>query len=50
MALLSLDLAGKGGKRWTMCWKAPLHAFRIVFEGRHLGQQLNLNNQDQPLS
>ncbi len=34
MALMSLDPTGKGRKRWTMCWKAPLNAFQISFEGR----------------
>lgn len=34
MTLMSLDPTGKGRKRWTMRWKAPLNAFRIAFEGR----------------
>jgi transposase-like protein len=34
MALMSLDPTGKGSKRWTMRWKAPLNAFQIAFEGR----------------
>ncbi|MGA5453165.1 IS256 family transposase [Streptomyces umbrinus] len=34
MALMSLDPTGKGRKRWTMHWKAPLNAFQIAFEGR----------------
>ncbi|MGY1503690.1 IS256 family transposase (plasmid) [Streptomyces sp. QTS52] len=34
MALMSLDPTGKGRKRWTMRWKAPLNAFQIAFEGR----------------
>jgi putative transposase len=34
MALMSLDPTGKGRKRWTMWWKAPLNAFQIAFEGR----------------
>ena len=34
MALMSLDPTGKGRKRWTMRWKAPLNAFQIEFEGR----------------
>ncbi|MFI8194794.1 IS256 family transposase [Streptomyces sp. NPDC085946] len=34
MALMSLDPTGKGHKRWTMRWKAPLNAFQIAFEGR----------------
>ena len=34
MALMSLDATGKGRKRWTMRWKAPLNAFQIAFEGR----------------
>jgi transposase-like protein len=33
-ALMSLDPTGKGRKRWTMRWKAPLNAFQIAFEGR----------------
>ncbi|MEU4313731.1 hypothetical protein [Nocardia sp. NPDC024068] len=27
-AVMSLDHTGKGRKRWTMRWKAPLNAFR----------------------
>jgi putative transposase len=34
MALMSLDPTGKGRKRWTQRWKAPLNAFQIEFEGR----------------
>ncbi len=34
MALTSLDPTGKGRKRWTIRWKAPLNAFQIAFEGR----------------
>ncbi|MFD5065027.1 IS256 family transposase [Streptomyces sp. NPDC058394] len=34
VALMSLDPTGKGRKRWTMRWKAPLNAFQIAFEGR----------------
>ncbi|GAA2563886.1 hypothetical protein GCM10010398_60810 [Streptomyces fimbriatus] len=34
MALMSLDPTGKGRKRWTMRWKAPLNAFQVHFEGR----------------
>lgn len=34
MALMSLDPTGKGRKRWTIRWKAPLNAFQIAFEGR----------------
>ena len=34
MALMSLDPTGKGRRRWTMRWKAPLNAFDIAFEGR----------------
>jgi len=34
MALMSLDPTGKGRKRWTMRWKAPLNAFQVAFEGR----------------
>lgn len=29
-----IDPTGKGRKRWTMRWKAPLNAFQIAFEGR----------------
>jgi hypothetical protein len=34
MAPMSLDPTGKGRKRWTMRWKAPLDAFQTAFEGR----------------
>ncbi|MDQ0578974.1 transposase-like protein [Streptomyces rishiriensis] len=34
MALMSLDPTGKGRKRRTRRWKAPLNAFQIAFEGR----------------
>ena len=34
MALMRLDPTGKGRKRWTMRWKAPLNASQIAFEGR----------------
>jgi transposase-like protein len=34
MALMSLNPTGKGRKRCTMRWKAPLNAFRIAFGGR----------------
>ena len=34
LALMSLDPTGKGRKRWTVRWKAPLNAFQIAFEGR----------------
>lgn len=34
MALMSLAPTGKGRKRWTMRWKAPLNAFQIAFDGR----------------
>nr|WP_236076364.1 hypothetical protein [Streptomyces coffeae] len=50
MALMSLDPTSKGRKRWTMRWKAPLNAFHRVRGPAHPGQQLNLNNQDQPLN
>jgi transposase-like protein len=33
-ALMSLDPTGKGRRRWTMRWKAPLNAFQIAFDGR----------------
>jgi len=49
MALMSLDPTGKGRKRWTMRWKAPLNAFQIAFEGRLTpSNNWPLNNQDQP--
>lgn len=34
LAPMSLDPTGKGRRRWTMRWKAPLNAFEIAFEGR----------------
>ena len=34
MALVSLDPTGKGRKRRTMRWKAPLNAFQIASESR----------------
>ncbi|MFJ4687094.1 IS256 family transposase [Streptomyces sp. NPDC088789] len=34
LALMSLAPTGKGRKKWTMRWKAPLNAFQIAFEGR----------------
>ncbi|WP_241968036.1 IS256 family transposase [Streptomyces sp. ICBB 8177] len=34
LALMSLDPTGKGRRRWTMRWKAPLNAFQIAFDGR----------------
>ncbi|MGY5015102.1 IS256 family transposase [Streptomyces sp. 900105755] len=34
MAPMSLEPTGKGRKRWTMRWKAPLNTFQIAFEGR----------------
>ncbi len=34
MAIMSLDPAGKGRKRWTNRWKAALNAFEITFDGR----------------
>ena len=34
LAIMSLDPTGKGRKRWTTRWKAPLNAFAIAFEGR----------------
>lgn len=50
MALMSLDPTGKGRRRWTMRWKAPLNAFQTAFEGQlPPPQPLTLNNQDQPL-
>jgi putative transposase len=30
---MSLDPTGKGHKRWTMRWKAPLNPFQTAFEG-----------------
>jgi putative transposase len=34
MALVSPDPTGKGRKRWTMRWTAPLNARQIAFDGR----------------
>ena len=34
LAIRSLDLTGKGRKRWTNRWKAALNAFDITFDGR----------------
>lgn len=34
MAVMSLDSAGAGRKRWTMRWKPALNAFEIAFDGR----------------
>jgi hypothetical protein len=34
LAIMSLDPAGKGLKRWTSRWKAALNAFDITFDGR----------------
>jgi putative transposase len=34
LALMSLDPTGKGRKRWTTRWGAPLNAFQIAVEGR----------------
>jgi transposase-like protein len=34
LAIMSLDPAGKGRKRWTNRWKAALNAFDITFDGR----------------
>jgi putative transposase len=34
LAIMSLDPAGKGRKRWTSRWKAALNAFDITFDGR----------------
>jgi putative transposase len=34
MALMSLDPAGKGQKRWMNRWKPALNAFELAFEGR----------------
>jgi hypothetical protein len=34
MALMSLDPAGKGRRRWTTRWKAPSNAFQRVFARR----------------
>jgi hypothetical protein len=33
MAPTSLDPTGKGRRRRTMRWKAPLNAFQIAFAG-----------------
>jgi putative transposase len=34
LAIMSLDPAGTGRKRWTNRWKAALNAFDITFDGR----------------
>jgi transposase-like protein len=34
LAIMSLDPAGKGRKRWVNRWKAPLNAFELAFPGR----------------
>ena len=34
LAVMSLDPAGKGRKRWTNRWKGALNAFDITFDGR----------------
>jgi transposase-like protein len=34
LAIMSLDPAGTGRKRWTSRWKAALNAFDITFDGR----------------
>lgn len=34
MAVMSLDLTGKGQAGWTMRWKTALNAFGITFDGR----------------
>ncbi|GHH01338.1 hypothetical protein GCM10018780_29940 [Streptomyces lanatus] len=34
LAIMSLDPAGQGRKRWTMRWKPALQAFGIAFGGR----------------
>jgi transposase-like protein len=40
LAVMSLDPAGRGRKRWTNRWKAALNAFDITFDGRlTAGQQ-----------
>jgi transposase-like protein len=44
MALMSLDPTGKGRKRWTMRWKAPLNAFQIAFQIAFEGRLTPSNN------
>ncbi|MGJ6965376.1 IS256 family transposase [Streptosporangium sp. G11] len=40
MVIMSLDLTGKGRKRWVTRWKAALNAFAITFDGRlSVGQE-----------
>jgi len=34
LAIMSLDPAGTGQKRWTMRWKPALNAFGRAFDGR----------------
>jgi transposase-like protein len=34
LAITSLDPTGRGRKRWTNRWKAPLNAFDLTFDGR----------------
>jgi transposase-like protein len=34
LAIMSLDPAGRGRKRWTNRWKAALNAFDMTFDGR----------------
>ena len=34
LAIMSLDLTGKGQQRWSNRWKAALNAFEITFDGR----------------
>jgi transposase-like protein len=34
LAIRSLDPTGRGRKRWTNRWKAPLNAFEVTFNGR----------------
>lgn len=51
MALMSLDPAGAGRRRWTMRWKAPLTPSRPPSKAdspRPITD--HLNNQDQPLT
>jgi putative transposase len=34
LAIMSLDLTGRGQRRWSNRWKAALNAFEITFDGR----------------
>jgi transposase-like protein len=34
LAMMSLDPAGTGRRRWMMRWKPALNAFEVAFDGR----------------